>query len=107
MTDKLTLLQANDLNMGEVVVFERKSGWTINELSTVDENAAPLGVVMVLAYLTERRANPRVKWSQFEQMDLAEFDRYFNTRFDYEVPDLPSPEPDEDEAEDDGSADPT
>lgn len=83
MSDKLRLLQVDQLRMDEVPILEKMSGYTVMDLFDMD-GQVPMAVIMGLAYLTERRGRPAMKRSVYLKMTASEFMQHLQDRFEFE-----------------------
>lgn len=93
-TDKLTMLTIDKLVMAEIRVFEKMSGYTIQEVFQESENSMPTGVIMALAYLTEKRVRPSVKRERYEQLSYGGLVKLLEKHFTFDVPDEDDDDPD-------------
>lgn len=83
MSDKLKLLQVDQLRMDEVPILERMSGYSVMDLFDMG-GQVPMAVIMALAYLTERRGRPQMKKSQYLQLTTSEFMQHLQDRFEFD-----------------------
>ena len=83
MSDKLKLLQVDQLRMDEVPILERMSGYSVMDLFDMG-GQVPMAVIMALAYLTERRGRPAMRQSQYLQLTTSEFMQHLTDRFEFE-----------------------
>lgn len=83
--DKLPLLTIDKLVMAEVRVFEKMAGYTVQEVYALGEGAMPAGVIMALAYLTEKRHRPSTKRERYEQMSYLQMVQLLDKHFTFET----------------------
>ncbi len=86
MSDKLRLLQVDQLRMDEVPILEKMSGYSVIDLLDMD-GQVPMAVIMALAYLTERRGRPQMRKSVYLKLSTTEFMQYLQDRFEFDTVD--------------------
>lgn len=86
--EKLELLMVNQLLMAEVRIFEKMSGFTVQELyARGHDEPMPAAALMALAYLTEKRARPSTRRDTYEQFTYQQLISHLGAAFTFETVD--------------------